>query len=171
MSISVFIIRPPVPIGPSKLLCPVNARMSMLSSFISIFIAPALCAASTKNTILFSLAILPISFTGCIVPSTFDACVNTINAVSFLMYFLISSGFVIPSFEHSTVSIFIFISFSKVFRHLQTALCSKLLVITWSFSFSIPLIAIFKESVTLLVNTTFLGSSKLKRFPISFLHS
>ena len=87
------------------------------------------------------------------------------------MLFSTSFGFVYPYSFAGTFVISIFISFSKVFKVLHTALCSKLLVITWSPFFKIPLNARFIDSVTFDVNITFFGFLKLNNSPINFLVS
>ena len=87
------------------------------------------------------------------------------------MLYLTSIGFVYPYSSALTLVISIFLSFSNVFKHLQTALCSKLLVTTWSCSLRIPLSAKFIDSVIFDVNITFLGFLKLNNSPINFLVS
>ena len=52
------------------------------------------------------------------------------------MLYLTSIGFVYPYSSALTLVMSIFLSFSNVFKHLQTALCSKLLVTTWSVSYT-----------------------------------
>ncbi|OPZ65127.1 MAG: hypothetical protein BWY85_00772 [Firmicutes bacterium ADurb.Bin506] len=66
-------MNPPVPGGPIRDLCPVNASTSAPVSAKSMSSTPAVCAVSRMKKAPASWAILPASTTGNTEPSTFDA--------------------------------------------------------------------------------------------------
>ena len=84
-------------------------------------------------------------------PITLEAWETITSLVFLLILSLISIGFIKPSFEELTKSILILSKLEHSNNGLKTELCSKVVEITWSFSFKIPLIRIFKEEVILLV--------------------
>jgi len=88
-------------------------------------------------------------------PITLEAWETITSLVFLLILSLISIGFIKPSFEELTKSILILSKLEHSNNGLKTELCSKVVEITWSFSFKIPLIRIFKEEVILLVKITF----------------
>ena len=86
-------------------MCPENTKKSASKSCTSIFICGILCDASTITIAPFLCAYFIISFTGFIVPKTFDICV--IPTILVLSVILLS----ISSFDISKLS-FIYIYFN-----------------------------------------------------------
>ncbi len=107
---------------------------------------PAVCALSTIKSRLCSSAMAPISLTGIIVPVTLEACKTQIMRVLGWISRLMSSGSKLPSELH--FAMLHSIPFRvRLSNGRAVALCSILVVITWSPGLRIPFNPVLRASV------------------------
>ena len=150
-------IKPPMPWGPRRPLCPVKARASMCSSPIWMGRMPAVWAVSTIKRSPWARQNSPASRRGRTVPQTLLAWVMTSALVLGLRQAVRAASGREPSVRHPARENSTPCWASWVSGRI-TALCSMEVVITWSPGFKNPFKMMFKLSVTFFVNTTFLQS-------------
>ena len=148
---------PPVPGGPYKLLCPVNASKSILIASMSIGRMPAVCAASTSISAPAACAPRAISAIGKIVPTTLLAWLMAMSRVPGVIARRIASRSSEPSRAHGT-TITRTPARSSARRGRITALCSMLVVTTRSPGRTMPRSARLSACVAFSVKITRSGS-------------